>query len=316
MSSRSLSCAVLLLLAGCRLAEALTPPTVLISGTVVDAAGRPVAGALLIANLPHQAGQPYVQTFGGRSRPDGTFEIRHHPEGGPLPTGHLAMSVSRDGLPPTEMLVPIPATMLKVVLGGAARVEVRAVAADGSPVEGPVVIQSTAPQKWAKGEAPRRRTDSQGQLTIDGVAPGEYVVLVSRLASKKVPMDANGDGQAAYVREKSEVDVARAAVTVAAGVAAVPVELQFAKSPLRLTGRVVDQTGAPVEGASVVGDGQVFARVAISDAKGAFVLEDMPEKQHVLMQAYKPGYQDNDRFSMKSHKAGGPEVVVVLTKRK
>jgi len=89
---------------------------VLISGAVVDAEGRPVAGALLVATRLHEAGKANVQTFAARSRPDGKFAIRHRAEGGPMPTGHLVVSVSREGLAPIEMVVAAPAIMFTVVL--------------------------------------------------------------------------------------------------------------------------------------------------------------------------------------------------------
>lgn len=310
MNARLAVAAAAVLVSGCQKAGPLLGPSHLVTGIVVDEAGAPVANVTLIGHRPEDVGKGYVQTFPGRSQKDGTFRIVHNPMGGPKPTGSVAFSTHAAGFVLTEMTVPVPSENVKVVVSRGGTVKVHAVKADGSPAVGPAVIQSVTRSRWPTvGEPPPVRTDAQGNCSFSGLAAGEHVVVVSVPGTASVPVE-QGDDHGSFIQEMVEVFAARAKVIVPKDYAPVSVELKVADTGLVLTGKVVDEKGAPVEGASVVGDGITSVRVAKTDAKGAFTFTQMPPGV-VLMNVWKQGYDFPQRWSMVQAKAGDAPVLTL-----
>ncbi len=310
MNARLAVAAAAVLVSGCQQAGPLVGPSHLVTGIVVDEAGAPIANVTLIGHRPEDVGKGHVQTFAGRSQKDGTFRIVHHPMGGPKPTGTLSFSTHAPGFVLTELTVPVPSENVKVVLSRGGTVKVHAVKADGTPAVGPARIQSTVRSRWPSvGEPPPVRTDAQGNCSFSGLAAGEHSVVVSVPGTASVPVD-QGDGHGEYLEDKLEVFAAYGKVTVPKDYAPVSLELKVADTGLVLTGRVVDEKGAPVEGASVVGDGITSVRVAKTDAKGAFTFTQMPPGA-VLMNVWKKGYDFPERFSMVQAKAGDAPVLTL-----
>ena len=140
------------------------------------------------------------------------------------------------------------------------------VTADGKPLAG-VAVRATSLTRMSSGPAVAT-TDADGQYLLDSLAAGEPVIEFRKQG---------------YITKQQNVEVASAKE------ARVDVELQRG---LDLSGRVVEKSGAPVEGANVSvyspGTGGEGIQ-ASTTADGSFVLEGLGESRYTV-QVRKSGF--------------------------
>lgn len=218
-----------------------------IEGFVVDAQGRPAAGAEV-----HVGGRvPEVVTTGE----GGGFSVETEPG------AHIvsARRGSEAGSLPTPVIVSAGKTVrdLRIQLGQSAALEGHVVAkTSGAPIEGARVDVSPYGNS---GDSGRAVTDASGFFSVGQLAPGSYDLVVSA---------------------QGYAEVNRRALTVSAG-ERFSIELQLAGTGA-VEGFVRDSSGQPVAGAQVVssnrwggtwGSTPVEAR---ADAQGHYLLEGLP----------------------------------------
>jgi hypothetical protein len=245
-----------------------------IAGRVLDERARPVAGAVVTADLRGvRAGPTSDRTV---SDDDGRFELRG------LNQGPHALSVwhpeyaahTRDG-------VAAGTTGLEVRLVRGGSLAGRVISASGATpstiAEYRVYARRVLPaspseeelwRHWNGGPNERRLWSADGAFRFDQLEPGLYDLH-------------------AYLPGGQ---VAATQIALSPGERKEDLRLEAARS-FTLTGRVVDfLTGRPIAGAQVQGRGTASGRVAAtSDAEGRFSLEGLPAATEVEFAVIGPG---------------------------
>jgi uncharacterized GH25 family protein len=136
-----------------------------IAGTVVDEAGRPLAGAAVIATMDRGGRQVTV-----RSKPDGTFELAGLAKDAKF-TVRATMSGRAEGRADE---IPAGATSVRLVLASGLSASGRIVRADGKPAVRAMVLLTSADGR----STVNARTDAAGRFSAGGLADGAYAVRV------------------------------------------------------------------------------------------------------------------------------------------
>lgn len=247
----------------------------LLTGTVVDASGQPVAGAELAALLEPDATQLYAAVSG----PDGTFTVAV------AEAGRYKLSVSGAGLVPAELrYVAIPGEALRVVVARQVRI-------DGKVMDGnrPLVGATVGLRSDAIGGGISTTTDRDGAFHFPELPEGRYQIYAWK-----------------------EQLVARTQVVPRYGAGPfLPVELRVELGSI-LVGRVVDRDegiglAAAVElRASVEGEAPRYAR---SGDDGVFRVEGLPAGAWIA-DAYAPGFLSPGAIELAAGQ-GVPELSLV-----
>jgi len=243
MSPGSLVCAAALLLAvltvdraggdervsgGGQSAGADRRPGITLRGTVVDAAGEPVAGARVW--IP-------IQPLGPPGAPsavtgvDGSFAVHG------LPPQEAFAVVCADGFLQGEEIIPYPAEPVRIVLDKAAALRGRVLGPDGTPQ--PDAQVRARPASWNGGVSVVRFAyycipeesvvaDAEGRFTFERLEPGPFTVVA------EVPGLHPGTSGRIVLEASSAKDL----------------DLQLREGGV-VAGRVLDPDGAPIPGASV-----------------------------------------------------------------
>lgn len=250
-------------------------PGVEITGTVVDAAGRPVAGAEVHASSPESQVFPLPRRGGESQAPamsgaDGRFVVPDRRRG-----ERIDLQISHSDYQPTgvsgvEAPNPVP---LRIVLTRAARVTGTVVDPTGEPVDGAVVLvmmEEAEPTRATIGVRGftfpvNGRTDDGGRFEIDQVPSGRVRITAS--------------AQGWRAAELSSLEVA-------------PGET--------LEGlRLVLESGATVAGRVLDGDGRpvIGAMVRVEEQSGSLVRFERPSMAttggdgRYLLEGVEPGLQ-------------------------
>lgn len=232
-----------------------------LSGRVVDPSGKPVAGARLTPSPETGLGSFAIQSLRGpRTESDGSG--RFLLDG--LSPGPLALWVMAEGyLMKTVRGLQIPETgeapPVEIVLGPGATVEGRVLDEGSRPVAGAFVhaipAQGFDGESWipASGGV---RSGEDGRYRVGGLPPGRFQVAA----------------------QTPEGRLAEAVVEIPEGTAGVhPLDLRL-DSGSPVSGRVLDDTGAPVAGASLQLAAAGLPRVLqkTSGADGSFLFPSVP----------------------------------------
>lgn len=264
-------------------------------GTVRDAEGQPVAGAN-VRLTPKRGSDPRAPQPRGwtETDDDGRYEARG------LAAGTADVQVHSDRHPPLPDPVPVtvPAegeVTLDLTLPGGGAIAGRVVDDRGQPVGGVQVTAASLGRRdgfWND----RSETSDDGTFELRGVPPGKKRVYASDGSWGQTPLRA--PGQAADAEPGKLVEVA-------AGERA-EVELVVERRTARITGRVLDESGAPVTDAFVAAEreperaGASAARTrmqlrwswnrkpAMTDTDGAFELSDLAPGRYTV-RAYRRG---------------------------
>lgn len=217
-----------------------------LTGRVVDAEGRPVAGVEIWR--PTEGAEDHVAAVSG---PDGLFTI---PAGGVYPLGACPPGWLPDESPSQGSNEP---GVFEIRLRPATRIAGRVVDAQGEPVAG-VQVEARLAGKTigcavysppgCPGPADHRLgdTDADGRFVFESLEPGWYEVRSS-------------DALPTTVRRLGE-----------AGASAQEIELVMAEKLVRVEGRVLDADGKPVEGARVRVSGARPGTEVSTGADGAY----------------------------------------------
>jgi len=249
-----------------------------ISGVVTDSQGNPIEGAIVRASFW------WTSSF-GITDADGTYIIAGLPAGDydvcPEAGGFLPECYD-DVVDPFAAATPVPVTDgattsgIDFVLGVGGRITGRVTDNAGNPIEGASVTASLAGAWWGFGTA---TTDADGNYTIDGLYPGDYRV------------EAQADG---FVREyyRDTIDPSAATpVPVAEGSTTSGIDFALAVEA-RITGRVTDFQGNPIEDFSVYAtlfEGCCASGWGRTDADGFYVVGGLPTGEY-RVRTYADGF--------------------------
>ncbi|MEZ5989327.1 MAG: carboxypeptidase regulatory-like domain-containing protein [Planctomycetota bacterium] len=252
-----------------------------VSGRVVDEDGAPVPGAMVTAS-PRGGGQEPCGEDGGfvlRGLDPAAEVLRLRASAPDLQPGLLVwrQGQARDGL---ELRLE-----RGLVLRG------RVVDALDRPVPGAWIMVAPALSnsvEWAAGSG------EDGRFELHRLPPGELEVLVQRF----------DDAEGGFAPWFTRLDAARAA--------GAELRVELSRSGM-IRGRVVDELGRPVEGASVGYDVGLVSvrRTWPTGADGAFAVDRVPTGR-VLLRGSKEGYCDADGVYATSGRA---DVELVLARR-
>lgn len=211
-----------------------------LEGVVIDAAGKPVAGAEVRARNQRPPAEPPWNGGAATTGTDGRFRI----EG--LPPVAQNLTVEYGPLEWKSWQVRLPSTRpltLRIPAGGMTVLGTVVAEGTGLPVEGASVVldvegrEPSPLEPPSEGSSARARvvTGEDGTFRVEGVVPGR-IAGVSVLAEGFLPWPAR------------TANVARTDPTPAGGTATVEVRLRRGGV---VTGRVTDPEGAPLAGAVV-----------------------------------------------------------------
>lgn len=235
-----------------------------IEGRVVDAAGRPIAGAPLFRISPKaDRSQGTILSFEflaevGKSGADGSFRLERHEAGAFFLVADYQRQMLRPRGLETKRAVRVEVAPLGVATGvelvvpidAAALVPLRGVLTDaaGAPIRGAEVFVDYL----------EAITDAAGRFDVGRVAPGARLVQATRTGYK--PLETTFEVRAG-VENVCELRMELAAT-----------------GSLRLAGRIVDEGGNAVPDAGIyLGRGNGTVRSLRSDADGRFAFETLPD---------------------------------------
>lgn len=245
-------------------------------GRVLDPDGAPIAGARVVAGAPigswiHDAtgltigltAPPLAATSGA----DGRFEVLDSLPDGELPV--TAIAFGRAAWSGTLVLPLDPARELEIRLAPAARIEGRVLGIDGRPAAGVLVVQASEDRGGWYHDAvpsPSDTTDPDGWFELEWVEPGAREVCAS---------------------DRSRPELGRARVNVACVAGATSRCELVLDLGQRISGRILDEQGAPLVGWSVHSDmsdhlNRWYPRTARSGADGSFRLANLGDGLHDL----------------------------------
>ncbi len=276
--------------AGGGTAELLLRPAAALAGEVVDAAGRPVAGALLWTPLT------WGSAASARSGRYGRFRLA-----GLLPGGVYPLTVTHPSFPRTTASLRTAAAgraaaPARIVLGAGRAVVGRVVDGAGRPLPGaelilrrPLVSDEAWRELPADVEAPRRAAaDAAGRFRLPGLT-GRYDLTVRRRGSAplELPVEVGpgvGEiGDVGDIRDLGDVDLG-----------------DLTLEPGRtLEGRVVDTRGEPLAGAEVAwtlfGPGGSYLREdpdahGTTGGDGLFRIADLAAGRHLDLTVHHPAH--------------------------
>jgi protocatechuate 3,4-dioxygenase beta subunit len=261
-----------------------------VGGSVVDPAGKPVAGAVVVA------GEVAAETDAA-----GRYELAGVPEGlasvevvwkEDLAARRLGIRIKKGEVARADLALARSAAVAGTVLDEKTR----------RPLAGARVFASAATTPWAPADAPRNATtDARGRFRIAGLAARDYMVIASRK------------------------DCVRSVIPgVLAGIAP-PGSANFAlRRTATIFGRVSDELGKPVSGARVnllppagrralLAGRWASARPATaSGGDGAFRLRGVAPGAAVSIQAAKPGFVPARRDGISPSGESAKGIVLVL----
>ena len=264
--------------------------TARVSGRTVDPQGKPVPGASIFLSeaAPMNAAGRSMLGPSGRfhravSDEQGGFSIEDVSPG-PVRLHAQAPRRQQVELENLEVKPGQGLTGLDVVLPAGATVEGRVLGPDGRPVgDARVSVVQASQNDFAAFSSLRGDTDADGHYQIDGVPPGPHT------------LEARADG---YRRAARDVEVTERTGAV---------DFQLDRG-LEVSGRVVDDAGAPIPGVQLTLTAGMFSRDspgALTGADGAFRIAGVQDGTYRL-RPRKEGYVSPDPLGMAVTVAGAP----------
>lgn len=238
-----------------------------VTGRVVDAEKRPVAGAELSLQMDRPGEEKGLLRLSGGARAAATSDADGRFSFAPVPAGRGALGVNADGFQPIEsreLAVPAAGIAdLELVLDSGAVLEGRVFTADGEPVEDARVVSGAAASI----------SDADGVYRLEGVPPGRRKVQLRH--REFPPLDKD--------------------FAVESGVNSLDLILPAGHE---VAGRVVDRDGRPVSGAGLALflDGSPREQEAVGGEDGAFSFPRVADGVYTL-RAEREGYRTSETAS-------------------
>jgi len=275
-----------------------TPPpsvsTAAVRGRVVEhETGQPLRGAAVQLILPVPGGR---RVFEASTDADGRFEFPSVPAGayfataapGEYRAGHQLQNFSADGKPPRANE---PSLMLKA---GETRTDVNFALPRTFAIEGRIVSEygdglanvSVSVERMGRGGIMRTlRSDDRGQFRLYGLPPGEYRVCGSGDAPSGDRLGGSESPQTRYVRTcLPPANAPGGGIPIkAADAAVVDIQMQRAGA-FSVSGRVLDESGAPVDGGSIqiFSTDEVFRSGSVEYSRGSFVARGVTPGEYAV----------------------------------
>jgi hypothetical protein len=260
------------------------PEGIVVSGIVLDAAGRPAAGAEVEASSRPSGGGMFTSDR-GTTDAEGRFTFKRLGPGEITLTAKRGDEVARFG---PEPLAPATKKELTVKLERGARVSGQVVWDDGAPAAGIRINGSTREMGGARVEG---RSGPDGTFTMGPFPPGE----------SSIAAQAPGDRITWSSRERPE----QANFTLAAGEQKTGLKLTVTRKRGSIRGVVVGPDGQPLAGASVQAArererGRAFkgdldgGGRAVTGPDGAFAIEELASGSFTLWAAH-PGHPEREQ---------------------
>jgi hypothetical protein len=240
-----------------------------IAGTVtVEGANTPVAGAAIMLFPAARPSAPLGMPPQTLTAQDGRFLFDN------LPPGSYRMNVQKTGFAPA--IEPGRAPAVQVNAGQTTTIDLhlqkggvivgRIVDGSGEPVADVRIMAMRRLTVNAPGATPRllpapgatQQTNDVGEFRLAGLAPGEYYVAAmprsgGPFGGPSVTPASNGTATTTTFYPGTTDQIAAQAITVAAGETVNNVVFGLQSVPaFRVSGRVLDENGAPVAGAMVM----------------------------------------------------------------
>jgi protocatechuate 3,4-dioxygenase beta subunit len=243
-----------------------------ISGRVVDASGKPIAGVFV-----YGLSSGFIASV--QSEADGTYKIVD------LPGGSYTLSFSSPGFD-TQYFGGTSsaglARVVKVALGSAvtgknvtlfrsASISGRVVDAAGNPIEG--VFVSASPYPCCSDGLSFAYTEEDGTYQLGGLLAGSYALYFSKSQSSFLSQYLGG----------TPTLLGATVLTVGSG-SKLTVGTTTLVTSASISGRVVDSAGNPIEGASVTarGSGQSFIHAASTAEDGSYTIDGLAAGSYTL----------------------------------
>jgi protocatechuate 3,4-dioxygenase beta subunit len=244
-------------------------PAAALSGLVVDARGRPVPGALVLAPRSNRQ---------ALSRADGRFRLTRL-----LPRGSYELTVQKEGFPRTTAAARTGAAgrevpPLRIVLGEGQRIRGKVLDREGRPVAAGLTLTA---EEYGGGEPERSVTsvDAQGAFELRDLSPGRFELRA--VARGFAPARRTG-------------------IEVGAGPEAVELGVVTLEPGTAIEGVVTDSAGSPVAGAEVIARSNEPVRSwfqepeppspYITGTDGRFRIVDLRRGDHVDLEVHHPAY--------------------------
>jgi protocatechuate 3,4-dioxygenase beta subunit len=244
-------------------------PAAALSGLVVDARGRPVPGALVLAPRSNRQ---------ALSRADGRFRLTRL-----LPRGSYELTVQKEGFPRTTAAARTGAAgrevpPLRIVLGEGQRIRGKVLDREGRPIAAELTL---AAEEYGGGEPERSVTsaDAQGAFELRDLSPGRFELRA--VARGFAPARRTG-------------------IEVGAGPEVVELGTVTLEPGTAIEGVVTDSAGSPVAGAEVIARSNEPVRSWFQEPEppspyltgtdGRFRIVDLRRGDHVDLEIHHPAY--------------------------
>lgn len=256
-----------------------------IFGKITGESGQPIAGAEV--NLMHLTRENLSQMgISENSKDDGTFVLKA------VPPDTYSLAAKAPGWQDTlqEGVVVVEGkdtTGVKITMSPEALLEGAVTTPDGKPAIGAVVQMSVQNERFNRGQRSSATSDGEGSYQLHGLKPGTANIQVSLEQ---------------YPPLQKEVEIKT-------GTNHMDFQLTGGSD---ISGRVIDETGSPVEGASLM-IGQFFSGNRTStDANGSFTLKGVPDGDQQLRVDKQGLTPDNEKNIVHVEGAPVPGVVIQM----
>jgi uncharacterized GH25 family protein len=246
-----------------------------VDGQVVDASGRPVANALVTADvMPEKPNRAYSPVSARRTDADGRFVLK------PVSAGRLTLSAQHDSAGivrlPSQPIAEAEHKTIAVKLQPSGSIHGIVRFDDGTPAASVTVTANNRTRYIMTGPPPTATSGRDGRFALTTLEPGDYELYAAKPNRPRFGVD------------RSEP----ARVAVAVGETKRDVELRVKKGGKTISGIVVGG-GKPVANAVVAYERDVEGRVrafryrgeqptALTDADGRFTIADVEDGTYVV----------------------------------
>jgi protocatechuate 3,4-dioxygenase beta subunit len=241
-----------------------------VSGRVVDAAGKPIAGVRVWANVADSTVTDVDGTYTVKFLYSASGWLQFSKDG--FVTQYYGGASSASFARVLKVPLGTAVTGINVTLLRSASISGHVADAAGSPLEG--VFVSAIPYPCCSlGSLNYSYTEDDGSYQIDQLPPGSYALYFSKSQSSFLSQYLGG----------TPTLLGATVLTVGSG-SKLTVGTTTLVTSASISGRVVDSAGNPIEGASVTarGSGQSFIHAASTAEDGSYTIDGLAAGSYTL----------------------------------